>query len=406
VIVHNFKQEQLMISLCDRTLTQVSLLSEEKGKVLLRCYHYEEAFLAEIRVRETRNLSSTFIEEIYNYHRDGNYTHLTLSKAENLCCITFERPDHTLEEVFQSISPSNRSQKWVEKCWVVLRQIAEALKHIHDRNLIHGHLNPANISKYGNLWKLSHIGTVVPVGSPLRGLIRPCSPPESVISSPLALRDRVNLTRNQSFTSPDCNGIMINQSKQNHHNRVKFSSSVRGERKTLSSKAYTKKRNKTISLDSQPSTSELISIPNNEEKSNTFFNCRTWGECRGEFKEEEKDPNTFSCSALDNNIDVKIDHEGVIVCPRLFAPEKCIASPAWDMWGFGLVMVQLLLGRCTSLPNFEKADDAILRNLYYYDESTLKVSIFKVICEHNDHKCLSHIYVIPYFNHLENCDAN
>lgn len=55
-----------------------------------------------------------------------------------------------------------------------------------------------------------------------------------------------------------------------------------------------------------------------------------------------------------------------------FTPERCIASPSWDAWSFGLIMVQLLIGRCVYLPNFEKAEDALLYNLSSYNLSKLK----------------------------------
>jgi len=61
-----------------------------------------------------------------------------------------------------------------------------------------------------------------------------------------------------------------------------------------------------------------------------------------------------------------------------FVPEKILASPAWDMWSFGLLMVQLLHSRCIYLPNFEKARDALLRNMFNYDRETAKVSFVEI----------------------------
>ena len=51
-----------------------------------------------------------------------------------------------------------------------------------------------------------------------------------------------------------------------------------------------------------------------------------------------------------------------------FSPERVEASVSWDMWGFGLIMTQLLLGNCTHLTTFEKAEDAIMKKLYRYDD--------------------------------------
>ena len=133
--------------------------------MVLRCYQHEEAFFAEVKVREKYEFPRQYFEELYNYHRDETYTYLTLSKAEKLCCITFEAPDHTLAEVFASVSSGGqRSQKWIEKCWIVLKQIATSLKYLHNQDLIHGHLDAPNIAKYGNTWKIGKLGTLMKIG--------------------------------------------------------------------------------------------------------------------------------------------------------------------------------------------------------------------------------------------------
>ena len=75
-------------------LNQVSFFdSQEKCEVILRNYNYEEAFLTELKVRETYNISTRYFEQILNYHRDETYTHLTISEAEKMSSITFERYD-------------------------------------------------------------------------------------------------------------------------------------------------------------------------------------------------------------------------------------------------------------------------------------------------------------------------
>jgi hypothetical protein len=56
-----------------------------------------------------------------------------------------------------------------------------------------------------------------------------------------------------------------------------------------------------------------------------------------------------------------------------FAPEEVRAHPTWDIFGFGLVMAQLLLGQSmVLLPNFERPEDAHLKRLYFYDQVALK----------------------------------
>lgn len=63
-----------------------------------------------------------------------------------------------------------------------------------------------------------------------------------------------------------------------------------------------------------------------------------------------------------------------------FNPEQCEATPSWDVWSFGLIMGQLVLGQSmVLLPNFEKASDAHLKKLYKYDDKALQVSTMKIL---------------------------
>jgi Serine/threonine protein kinase len=56
-----------------------------------------------------------------------------------------------------------------------------------------------------------------------------------------------------------------------------------------------------------------------------------------------------------------------------FIPENCIADPSWDIFSFGLVMGQLILGQSmVLLPNFERAEDAHLKKLYQFDHTSLR----------------------------------
>ncbi len=61
--------------------------------------------------------------------------------------------------------------------------------------------------------------------------------------------------------------------------------------------------------------------------------------------------------------------------PLEFCPQKCSASTTWDIWSFGLIMGQLVLGQSMVLmPNIEKASDAHLKNLHHYNDEAVKVS--------------------------------
>ena len=63
-----------------------------------------------------------------------------------------------------------------------------------------------------------------------------------------------------------------------------------------------------------------------------------------------------------------------------FVPEKCTASPPWEIFGFGLIIVQILFGRCTLLPSSEKAEDAFLQRLHQFDTEKLEVRLREESC--------------------------
>ena len=84
-----------------------------------------------------------------------------------------------------------------------------------------------------------------------------------------------------------------------------------------------------------------------------------------------------------------------------FNPEQCIAETPWDIWSFGLIMGQLVLGQSMLLlPSFEKASDAHLRNLYQYDDEAVKVSAYQThVCVLFSCRCSSsykhYYYLFP-----------
>ena len=57
-----------------------------------------------------------------------------------------------------------------------------------------------------------------------------------------------------------------------------------------------------------------------------------------------------------------------------FSPEKVIASPLWDVWSFGVLMAQLILGNTPLLPCFAGSDDEFIEQLMSFQETQLAVS--------------------------------
>jgi hypothetical protein len=75
-----------------------------------------------------------------------------------------------------------------------------------------------------------------------------------------------------------------------------------------------------------------------------------------------------------------------------FNPGECLAEITWDIWSFGLIMGQLVLGQSmVLLPNFEKASDAHLQRLHNYDDTSVKVRI---------HLCGDLCMVLPTIYHF------
>lgn len=143
-----------------------SLRNQSLYDVILRFFLYEEQFLAEITVREQYNLSSSFVEDIYRYHPEKNYV------EKSLLYIVYEKPEHTLNCVFNKTAAGTKSEKWMDKCCIVLGQIASAIRHLHAKGAVHGYLDPENVAKYGNIWKITNVGKVTPIGERMRGPLR------------------------------------------------------------------------------------------------------------------------------------------------------------------------------------------------------------------------------------------
>lgn len=304
---------------------EVSIVPSGNYKVLLRTYAYEEEFNAELHVRKKFMLPDTIFEELLHHHQDEKYTHLSLSRFDKLFCIAFERPDHTLADVFFGMTSSTKTKKWIEKCRIVLKQIAIAIDNLHAQGLVHCHLEPIHICKYSNTWKLAKLGTVQEVGLPMNGLFRACVPPEAIQSSIENREECVEIESNKHF-------LFLRKSS-----KVKFTDGAINEGK---------ERIPQISLSNSSTFSETELFANG---------CLG---CEGKSVESSvgmKKP------VIDENVALS------------FCPQDVKADTSWDMWGFGLIMAQILLGKCLYLPNFETPHDAIMKKLYKYDANTLQM---------------------------------
>ncbi len=84
---------------------------------------------------------------------------------------------------------------------------------------------------------------------------------------------------------------------------------------------------------------------------------------------------SFDENFVPGDVSSEKEDESETMKPLEFCPQECKASTSWDIWSFGLIMGQLVLGQSMVLmPNIEKATDAHLKNLHQYDDAAVKVS--------------------------------
>ena len=190
-----------------KLISRVTILGvAERQPVKLCLYKNEQEFQAEIDFRKYYRISDEFAVEIKAAHVYSKKRNTMLSteglgiteerywQAEaascsfahgNVYCIAFEQEDSSLEDELKrrdAVRTGNHTPDWLETCQTILSNVAYALHHLHHRGMIHGHIEPKNVLKCGDSWKLSGIGLVTPVGCAMSGFFRRCVPPESVVT--------------------------------------------------------------------------------------------------------------------------------------------------------------------------------------------------------------------------------
>uniref|UniRef100_A0A7S1BXE3 Protein kinase domain-containing protein n=1 Tax=Corethron hystrix TaxID=216773 RepID=A0A7S1BXE3_9STRA len=394
------------------------------GEVILRCFYFEETFQSEINVRDQYKLATNHVESVLRTHRCEDYQKYAFSGGR-LYCIAFESYDHTLSEVFDKTPIGKRSEKWVKKCAMVLKHVAYALKHLHQQGVIHGNLLPTSIAKYGNKWKLTDIGTLTPVGGAMRGPLRPCAPPETILAlkgpmrpfpppSTGAKTGIPGVLKNGANSGPRAPAGIL---KGGQNNPATYSSptpkGVKFDEPRTAAPDDPSARGIRPHKPAHPRTTAglrksnvVVDKSKRKRAGILMFGMQEMG-LQGEKGREERDPRAREMESQQRRIldekEAEIERLRKIIeeqereqreqeeardklrrggaeaalppsLPTLrFAPERCIASAAWDVWSFGLIMGQLLLGRNVNLlPNSEKSEEALMRNLYFYDKSAAK----------------------------------
>lgn len=308
----------------------------EKRKVSLRLYAFKEDFHREINVRNTYKINNKFVEEMISMHeRDMSKNVL---ESGNMFGIAYQCPEHTLANVFQCSHMIARGTKWMNRCRDVLGHVGTGIRYIHQRGIVHGELTPDNIGKYGDTWKIMSIGFSAPFGHAMRGHPHQAIPPESV-----------SCATNFKGIEKDVKGPLkpsgILKSSLNGVERVKF--------------------HDTIDDGSRDSFSDIQKV-NTDSLSNDYLSI-----------DEMINGKELVIKKLQKMIEDgsrKFAHAYVgsaYTCT--YTPERCLAGPTWDIWAFGLLMVQLLVGESSMIPNSTTSVERLLLKMYAFDEYSLEI---------------------------------
>jgi len=361
--------------------------------VMLRCYVYDDAYEAELSIRQKYNLSSDFVERIIHCYRVNNYVNASFSTG-NLLCIVYERNDSTLYEMLNDKNSNQRN--WIVNCHLILRDIAHALQYVHNKCLLHGRLDPSSVAKFLTKWKLLDIGSATEMGNAMGGVLRRSIPPEAVVKTRTkgtgasVIGKKVKVRRTATKDDVVCGGSSvkkINNSKAKIPTRKKFGvfvfnmdelglhqygNPVTNKQKcrgTLPSESFSKGSTHNDTANTDDGSLRIITMQEDEiarlrkaldEKEHVY---------RMQIVEERA---SNRLQEIERLRDKSVDHMGknikIIEAVR-FVPEKVMALPSWDVWGLGLIMAELLLGKSTLLPCHAATDAEFMDDLAEFNET-------------------------------------
>lgn len=358
--------------------------------ITLRCYSYDDAYEAELSIREKHDLSSDFVERIIHDHRVLNYVNASFSTGK-LLCIAYERNDITLRELLNGENPNQRN--WIVKCHHILSDIAHALQYMHDKCLLHGRLDSSAVAKFLTKWKLLDVGSATEMGNAMNGVLRRSIPPEAVVKSKSKGSGQISTEKKARVrkTSSKDSGTGESSGKKSNSRKVtlptsrkkfgvfvfnmdelgldQYGSKLKGK-KTLSNdnRSIGNVDNDDFTANTDEGSLRIIAMQEDEiarlrvaldEKEHVY---------RRQLAEERV---TFKLQEIKRIRDSKSRDTGEkkkLVEEVRFVPEKVMASPSWDIWGLGLIMAELLLGRSALLPCHTTADAEFLDDLAEFNE--------------------------------------
>lgn len=319
--------------------------SEDKRLVTVRCYGEEVDFEDEIEVRENNDLSSAYVEGIRASYKANKDIIPGYSR-----CIAFTRPGFTVDELLGTRHAVDL--EWLITCRALLLQTAEALDHLHGAGLAHGYLDPSKVGNIRGTWKLLEIGRSTPMGSAMTGDFRLYSPPEAILNTGSKHLESVKKTLRREAKDLEQN-LSLSRSRSMSRSRS-TSRAIGGFNDSDAKSASSSNTAKSRKLFSR-----IRSSSKGDEASELIISMQ----------ELEIQRLKESLAIKDKQMRSKKKKSSAPVDPdSRFAPETCLASPAWDAYSFGEIMARLLLEESILVPAFDATDEGALQRLTYFDK--------------------------------------
>jgi serine/threonine protein kinase len=125
-------------------------------KVALKFMQQKDQFMRELGTREQVGLGEQYVIKILRWHdsdTDDRFKREIDRRGFTSYpyCIVMPAADRSLTEIISSERVAGRDWQQVK---VISSQIAEALKHMHGKKMIHGDIKPLNIMRVGHRMKL------------------------------------------------------------------------------------------------------------------------------------------------------------------------------------------------------------------------------------------------------------
>ena len=364
-------------------------------------------------MRDKRNLSTEFVESIVSVHNVSNYINASFTSGK-LLCISFERNDGTLGELMKLESDAQAQSVWLSKCQNMLKDIASCLDHLHTKSLVHGCVDMDSVAQFGRTWKLLDVGSSTVMGDAMSGSLRKSAPPESLSGLQKAStavdtrgrsgsRSRMNKrssskarAENSVATSKDLPPLSGNKAKTE---RKKFGIFVFGLKDLGLGNYGAKKGSKARgavnggdqsiggdTMDSSIASSQADQSGATDEGSLRVIAMQEDEIARLRKALEEKEHiyrhqlaeerASFKRQEVERQRELQKKHaqeKAKVELPR-FVPEKVMASALWDVWCFGLIMAEAIIGKSPLLPSSADTDDDFLDKLSKFNDVQLSVS--------------------------------